>query len=48
METMNSFAASQKSTATSHHESLATSQRKLTGFYGQKKLDLKRLGELRE
>jgi hypothetical protein len=45
-ETMTSFAASQKSMATSH-DSLAASQRKLSDFIGQK-LDLKRLGELRE
>jgi hypothetical protein len=45
-EIMTSYAASQKSMATSH-ESFATFQRKLTVFYGQK-LDLKRLGEFRE
>jgi hypothetical protein len=45
-ETMTSFAASQKSMATSH-DLMATSQQKMTDFIGQK-LDLQRLGELRE
>jgi hypothetical protein len=41
-----SFAAGQKSMATSH-DLMATSQQKMTDFIGQK-LDLQRLGELRE
>jgi hypothetical protein len=45
-DTMTSFAASQKSMATSH-DPMATSKKKLTDIMNNK-LDLKRLGELRE